>query len=270
MSSRLNKRIENINKLDNLQCIEKKNTERLKRKKILLEESFTENYIITGNLNNIQEQLNVLKREKRDKQRQIQSTINKIMESSKYYFNYRGAIRRLEQLTFMEQDIQFYKTYILKKKINSNITKYNDNLLLNKINIILPIEIIRYIQSFFTYDTECSLLESKYYPFKLMNKLSIKNINKILNIIYCKDILNCKNLINDETREIIILKYEIFYNCKVYENKNLKIKRNKYDERLFFKNIVLSFQPNCLNFLYDIYKYIILLYKYEKQEMNKI
>jgi len=264
MSARLNKRLKTINSLFELKCEENIERERLIRNKISLEKSITENFIITGSLQEIQEQVKVLKREKREKQRKIQVIMNQLYITSKQYYNYKGAIRRLEQLSFMEEDIQFYKTFIFKQKIHSTIKKYNDDLFLININLKLPTDIIIYISDFFTYETQCDLLESKYKPLILINKLSILNINKILSVIYSNDILECKNIIDESTKEIIILKYEIFYNCKIYDNVNLKIKRNIYDTKLFFKNIVLSFRPNCFQILNGLYKLIILLYKTEQ------
>lgn len=165
----------------------------------------------------------------------------------------------------MEKDILFYKNYIFKKN-NPKHNHYDDDYLLQNINLKLPEDIILYIQQYFTFETKCALLESKYNPLKIMNYLSIFNVHKIINIIFNTDILECNEMMDEETRKIIIFRYEIFYNCKVNENINIRIKRSKYDERIFLKNIVLSFRPTCLNFLYGLYKFIILLYNYENTE----
>lgn len=65
MTFRLNKRLTNINKLNELKHVEIKENERLKRIKIMLQESIIENYVISGSLNEIEEQLKVMKREKK-------------------------------------------------------------------------------------------------------------------------------------------------------------------------------------------------------------
>ena len=265
MPSRLDKRLEIINRLNDLKYKENREMERLKRKKSMIQDSIPENYIIKGNQEEIELQLKRIKREKKEKQQNIKNIMKVLLETSKKYLNYKSSIRRLEQLTFMEQDIQFYKTFILKKKIHAKISNWNNNSLLKNIKKNIPTDIIYYICEFFHYETKCNLLESKYNPLKLINKLSIININKFISVIFCYDILNCNNILNNETKEIIILKYETFYNCKVDENINKRIKRNYYDTRIFFKNIVLSFRPNCFQILYGLYKLIILLYKSENR-----
>ena len=263
MSARLNKRLEIINKVNELKHKENREMERLKRKKTMIQDSIKENYIIKGNFEEIEQQIKRMKKEKKDKQKNIQMIMKLLLEISRKYYNYKSTIRYLEQLTYMEQDIQFYKTFILKKKIHAKITKCNNDSILQNIKNNLPSDIIHYIQKFFTYDTKCNLLECKYNPLKIINKLSISNINKIISVIFSKEILYCNDIIDEETKEIIIIKYEIFYNDKVTENINQRKKRNIYDTRLFFKNIVLSFRPSCFKILYGLYKLIILLYKHE-------
>jgi hypothetical protein len=263
MSSRLDKRLEKINRLNDLKYKENREMERLKRKKSMIQDSISENYILKGNQEELELQLKKIKKEKKDKQQNIKNIIKILLETSKKYYIFKSNIRRLEQLTYMEQDIQFYKTFILKKKIHAKISKWNNDSLLINIKNIIPTDIINYICEFFLYETKCNLLESKYNPLKIINKLSIININKIISIIFCQDILNCSDILDNETKEIIILKYETFYNCKVDENINKRIKRNYYDTRIFFKNIILSFRPNCFQILYGLYKLIVLLYKSE-------
>ena len=62
--------------------------------------------------------------------------------------------------------------------------------------------------------------------------------------------------IDEDTKETILFKYTTFYDCRPFEE---PIIRNITDERVFLKNIVLSFKPNHHTMLFGLYRFIILL-----------
>lgn len=258
--SRLNTRLENIARLTKLKNDEKKERIRLTRKIEMVENLLNDvNYTITGNLEEMQMEIRRIKKEKKEAEQKRIKIHNQILRVKDKYFQYKLAVQRLQQLTYMEEDIEFYYWYsnqnnLFSKKVKKNVV-ITDPLLL-KIKNDLPDEIINVVQEYFTYETRAVLLESKYDPIKLINKFNSYQISEIIKTIFSDLVME---LLDEDTRENILFKFTTFYDCNPYLGE--PIIRNITDERVFLKNIVLSFKPYQHNILFGLYRFIILLNK---------
>jgi hypothetical protein len=257
--TRLNTRLENIARLTKLKNEEKTESIRLMRKKEMVESLLYVNYTITGNLNEMQMEIMRLKKERKEAEQKMIKTCKQILRAKEKYFQYKLAIKRLQQLTYMEEDIEFYYWFsnqnnLFSKKVNKNLV-ITDPLLL-KIKNGLPDEIIKVVQEYLTYENKAILLESKYDPIKLINKFNSYQISEIIKTIFSDLVLES---IDEDTRENIIFKFRTFYDCNPYLGE--PIIRNITDERVFLKNIVLSFKPNQHKILFGLYRFIIVLNK---------
>jgi len=202
-----------------------------------------------------------MKKEINEKQANLNNVIHQISKSVQRYFNFRYSIRRLQQLTYMEEDIQFYYWYgnqmnIFPAKKKSNVV-VTDPLLLTIKNDI-PDEMMNLIQEYIPYETKCDLLENKYDPIKLINKFKTRHIMEILNKIYQSQLLES---LDTETNQQIITKFQTFYDCLHTDELRFRIKRNITDERIFLKNIILSFKPKYPKIIYDLFKLIVVASK---------
>lgn len=262
--TRLQQRNETIVQLTNYRNIEKKENERLKRKKEMLEQFLQNYHTITGTLEEIEIETKRIKKERNEKQVNINNLINQISKTVQRYFNFRNSIRRLQQLTYMEEDVQFYYWYskqmnifTTKKKSSLNNLVITDPLLLTIKNNI-PDEIMNLIQEYIPYETKCNLLETKHDPIKLINKFKTRHITEILNKIYQSELLES---LDTETNQHIVSKFTTFYDCYHTDETRFRIKRNITDERVFLKNIILSFKPKHSKIMYNLYKLIIVAHK---------
>lgn len=254
---RLNTRLENIEKLTNLKNDEKKERVRLTRKMEMIESLLHVNYTITGNLEEMQMEIGRIKKERKEAEQKRIKIHNQILRVKDKYFQYKLAVKRLQQLIYMEEDIEFYYWYsnqnnLFSKKVKKNLV-ITDPLLL-KIKNDLPDEIINVVQEYFTFETKALLLESKYDPLKMINKFNSYQISEILKTIFSDFVME---RIDENTKEAILFKYSTFYDCLPYLGE--PIIRNITDERVFLKNIVLSFKPNHHTMLFGLYRFIILL-----------
>jgi hypothetical protein len=203
-------------------------------------------------------ELNKIKKEKKESEQKLIQTCYHLMMVRNRQLKYNKDIKRLQQLTYMEEDLEFYYWYSNQTNLFSKQKVVLTDPLLLKINNELPNEIINCIQEHFTFETRALLLESKYNPLKIINKFNSYQISKIIKVIFSKFILKC---LNEETTNAILNKFTTFYNCTPLEEPMNRIKRKITDERVFLKNIVLSFKPNQHSILFELYKYIILLNK---------
>jgi len=235
-----------------------------KRQQRILEESLNKNYVLTGNIKDIEIQLKSIKKEKREKERKIDKLETKIIKTYNNYKYYRDSINRLKQINYMQEDIDFYKNYKLNQKIFNKINDKNNNNILKIISYSIPDDIINYIKEFLCFETRCNLLEQKYNPLKIINTLPKFKIQQYIKILI-QNINSFNLIINTETLNIISYIHNTFYNCDLTKHNQPKIKRNITDERLFLKNIILSFRPSCIDILFKIYKEIII---YKKVKMN--
>jgi hypothetical protein len=258
--SRLNTRLENIARLTQLKNDEKKEKVRLIRKKEMVESLLHVNYTITGNLDEMQMEIRRIRKERKEAEQKMVKTCKQILRVNEKCFQYKLAIKRLQQLTYLEEDIEFYYWYsnqnnLFTKKVNKHLV-ITDPLLL-KIKNDLPDEIINVVQEYFTYETKSILLESKYDPIKLINKFNSYQINGIIETIFGNFVMK---LLDEDTKDNILFKYRTFYDCNPNSGEETLI-RNITDERVFLKNIVLSFKPYQHKILYGLYRLIILLNK---------
>ena len=259
--TRLNTRFENIEKLTNLKNDEKRERVRLSRKMDLLEQPLINvNYTIRGTIEEIEMEVKRIKKERKESARQMQKVWNQLNRVKERIYNYKTAIQRLQQLSYMEGDLEFYYWYgkqsnVFSSKKNKNII-ITDPLLL-KINN-LPNEMMNLVQEYFTFETRAVLLESKYDPLKMLNKFNSRQISEIINTIFNVNVLD---LLDNDTKENVLFKFTTFYAWGPLEDPRLRLKRTVTDERLFLKNIVLSFKPNHHMMLFGMYRFIILLHK---------
>jgi len=259
--TRLNTRFQNIEKLTNLKNGEKRERVRLSRKMDLLEQPLINvNYTIRGTVEEIEMEVKRIKKERKESAQKMQKVWNQLNRVKERIYNYKTAIQRLQQLSYMEADIEFYYWY--GKQTNLFSTKNNKNImitdpLLLKINN-LPYDMMNLVQEYFTFETRAVLLESKYDPLKMLNKFNSRQIGEIINTIFN---INVLDLLDNDTKENVLFKFTTFYAWGPLEDPRLRLKRTVTDERVFLKNIVLSFKPNHHMMLFGMYRFIILLHR---------
>jgi hypothetical protein len=261
VKTRLQQRKETIELMTNYRNREKKENERLKRKKEVLEQSLQNYYTITGSLEEIEMETKRIKKERNEKQVNINNLIIQISKTVQRYFNFRNSIRRLQQLTYMEEDIQFYYWYGRQTNIFSTKKKTDlviTNPLLLTIKKDIPDVMMDLILEYIPYETKCDLLENKYDPIKLINKFRTRHIMEFLNKIYQSQLLES---LDTETNQHIVSKFKTFYDCLHTDEIRFRMKRNITDERVFLKNIILSFKPKHSKIMYDLFKLIIVVSK---------
>ena len=257
--TRLQQRNETIELLTDYKNRELKENERLKRKRELLEQTFPNYYTISGTMEEIESETKKIQKERKEKQFVLNNLIHLISKTIQRYFSFRNSIRRLQQMTYMEDDIQFYYWY--SKQTNIFPAKKKSSLtdpLLKKIKTDIPDEVMNIIQEYIPYETKSNLLENKYDPIKLINKFKTRHIMHFLNKIYHSELLQS---LDNETNEQILTKFSTFYDCSPRHETRSRIKRNITDERVFLKNIILSFKPKYSKIYYDLFKLIIVVHK---------
>jgi len=263
VKARLQRRLDIIEGLKNLVKSEIKENERLKRKKEMLEQSNCNSYTITGTIEEMEVELKRIKREKDEKKQKLQKIINQIVFGWRKFLNFKKSIRQLQQLTYMEEDIEFYYWYSKQsfifpiKRKNASDTIIIEPIL--KSVKKLPDELINYIQEFLTFETKSNLLENKYDPIKLINKFKNRHIVEFINKIYD---LSLFETLDEETQENINVKFNTFYDCTYpLEQRIMRKKRNITEERLFLKNIILALKPKHSNIMFKLFKVIIIAHK---------
>jgi hypothetical protein len=259
--TRIQHRNETIEELTNLKNSECEQNKRLRRKKEHLEQSICNHFIINGTIAEMEFELKHIKKENEDKQKKIQKLIHQISNNVRNILNYKYTICRLKQMIYMEDDIKFYYWYskqynIITKKTDFSKIKIKDSLLLSVLG--LPDVMMDLIFEYMTFETKCTLLENKYDPIKLIGKFQTKHIKEILNNIYESELLNS---LDTEMNDHIVTKFFMFYNCSYRTEQRLRLKRNITDERIFLKNIILSFKPKNPEIMYSLFKLIIIVYK---------
>lgn len=262
--TRQQRRVETIEVLNNLKEREIQENKRLKRKKEILEEQTKETtFTLIGTIEEIEVELTRIKREKKQNELKKEKLVNQIVITWKHYLNYNKTIQRLQQMTYMEEDIDFYYWYLhqtnvliqpSKKKFTiPSSSDLKDPLLLDILE--LPIEIMNHIQSYLSYENLYSLLENRYNPLKMINKFQSKALKLLIHHLFQPIFLD---ILEEETKEMMIAKFKTFYNGS---NDEERIKRNVYDERVFLKNIILTLKPKDPMIFYKMYQFIVILYK---------
>jgi hypothetical protein len=253
LSKVVEKRKEHLKKLQDINYIITWENKRLNTKKKNLDVFLDKKYTICGNIKDIEYELNQIKKETKEKDSKKKEIIKTIIKNKKIYIKNKQTIARLYQLTEMEHNIKNIK-YITNTNTNTNTTNFD----LKQMSIILPVEVLRHIQEYFTFETRYLLLESKYKPFQLINKFNSYLTREIIKTITVKKYLYLNSGIEDN----MIQQYNIFYDCLLSDENNIfKIKRNIKDEKIFLKYIINSFREKYPHVIYDLYKLIILLNK---------
>jgi hypothetical protein len=251
------KRSERTKKLYELLGKENIQNKEIHNENIELDNIIEANHILSGNTEEIEIELKRIKKEKKNAKKKKKLLLNKINKSIDKKLEYRFEISQIQQLNSIDKDIQEYKKYS-KEDITNSIN-------LKKMKKILPDEIIAYIKEFFTLNTKCLLLESKYKPFKMMNDFHRLQINNVFNSIFKPEMLNKIHTFPEEI-EKLKLNYRTFY--KYYEsefnteyNNNNKKKISIKDEKKFLKYIVIAhYSLNSLYTRYELFKFIIILH----------
>jgi hypothetical protein len=219
----------------------------LKRKLLQIDNVLKKNKTLTirGSITEIEQQLKIHKKEKQENIAKRTKIYNELILYQTYLENNNKKINRLNQLTEMEEDIQFYTQYA-----NINTNTHQDKSFFHLLDN-LPVELQRCISEYLTYDTRCALLESKYKPLNLIKKMNAKTIKKIIYIIFNYHIYqyydtSIKLNMNSE--------YFIFY-----ETYSRPLKRNVTDEKTFLSFLLIHIRYDNPQILYELYKYIILI-----------
>jgi hypothetical protein len=252
------KRNQRMQKLYDLFLKENMKNQEINKENLELDNIINANYTLSGNIEEIEIELNRIKKEKNNAKKKKKLLINKINKCIDKKFKYRFEISKIHQLNSIDYDIQDYKKYLKEEKIN--------NINLKKMKKLLPDEIIAYIKEFFTLNTKCELLESKYKPLKIINKFTNLHINNIFNSIFKPEMLNKIHIFPEEINRLK-LNYRAFY--KYYEsvfsteyNNNNKKNINRMDEKKFLKYIVISrYSMDPIYTRYELFKIIIILHK---------
>jgi hypothetical protein len=246
------KRYNKIKTLEDINYIIKWDNKRLQTKKQNIDRILEKKYTLQGNIQDIENELKRLKKEIKLKIKEKVDICKTIAKNELIFLKNKKVINRLNQLNKMEEEMILYQQNENENKLIPNPNNLDFDL--NKINE-LPIELKRYIQEFFTYDTQCALLETKYKPFTIINHFTPYMLREIIQTIFNKEI-DIYIYLNDIVKEKIINEYNLFYDYSI-----VKIKRNNYDERIFIKYIFIYFQYRFPRILNGLYKFIILLDK---------
>lgn len=238
-----------IKKLLDINYIIKWENKRLDTKKKNIDRILEKKHTIQGNIQDIENELKRLKKETKLKIKEKVNICKIITKNKQIFIKNKKAINRLNQLNKMEEEIKLYQEN--ENKIISN----NINLDLKKIKE-LPIELKRYIQEYFTYDTKIAILKYKYKLSTIINRFRPIMLSKIINIFFKTEIK--KYIYTNEKNRFG--EYYLFYNS-IFENSITKLKRNNHDEKLFLKYIIMSFSDTDPHIYYELYKFIILLDK---------
>ena len=239
---------------DTITCC-KIDNERLYRKKKSLDLLLRKNMVtITGTILQIEKELKIIKNEKNNLIKQRNNLIKEIFLNEENERLSSKIINRINQLIEMEDDVKYYNDIINIKPLIKNNKKININdPLLQAVNK-LPNELINYIQEYFTDETKCDLLESKYQPYKIVNKLSAFKLRNIIKIVFS----NIFKVNEDvDWKKQMIHSYKIFYDTKIMNN-IYKIKRNLPDEKIFLIYTLITFRYTCPEMLYNLFKLIII------------
>ena len=208
---------------------------------------------VTGTILEIEKELINIKNDKKNLIKQRNNLIKDIFVNEQNERASSKIINRINQLTEMEDDVKYYINIKPLIKKNEKKNKINDPLL--KAVDKLPTELINYIQEFFTDETKCELLESKYKPYKIVNKLSAFKLRNIIKIVFEKQIMKIDNEV--DWKKQMIHSYKIFYDTTIINNV-YKIKRNLPDEKTFLIYTLITFRYTCPEILYELFKLIII------------
>lgn len=252
------KRNKRIQKLSELFLKENIKNKEIHKENLELDNIINKNYTLNGNIDEIETEIKRIKKEKKNAKKKKKLLINKINKCIDKKFKYRFEISKIHQLNSIDYDIKDYKEYSKESKTN--------NINLKRMKKILPDEIISYIKEFFTLNTKCQLLESKYKPLKMINHFTSLQINNIFNSIFKPEMLNKIHTFPEEI-EKLKLNYRAFY--KYYEsefsteyNNNNKKKISINNEKKLLKYIVISrYSMNETYTRYELFKFIIILQK---------
>jgi hypothetical protein len=220
--------------------------------------TFKNTFTLTGTLQEIEADIKVLKKEKKEFYK-INHAINVKREKTyKKYCEIKKKIIRIKQMKHMDLEVTVYK---LHGNYVTESEKINDKQLnLKKQLPKLPHVIIKIIISYFTNNTRCAIWESMYKPFPIISKLNQNQINLIINSIY-NDVNYPELFKNDNlNKNLFYHAYNKFYDSLLF-NGPLKIKRSLADEKIFLKYTIYALRSYHANILNNLYKFIIPAFK---------
>jgi hypothetical protein len=165
-------------------------------------------------------------------------------ERSHTYIEYRGGydkFMRDSKLTHIEHEV-----YMEEKKVKQE----DDKALLKRVTR-LPDELLRVIQSYFTYETRLALL---YKTVKMITAFKKPQLKKMVNHIYKKYYPICKNVdgaLYDEMRKLSIMFGPVDFTCKLSMN----------EIRLFGQHLFSLFKKyGHHDWCYDMYRAINVMH----------
>ena len=102
------------------------------------------------------------------------------------------------------------------------------------------------------------MLENKYNPYKIVNKLSAFKLRGIIKIVFGQEI----NKVNNDVdwKKQMIVSYKIFYDTKIVNSSN-KIKRNLKDEKILLNYTLITLNYTSPEILYGLFKLLIIISK---------
>lgn len=219
----------------------------------------TASFTFTGSISQVKEQLKNHRTkmadylsEKHVLEREMKAEIiNRNEIKKKFDFETLTAVMEVE---IFEHDIKDKK----KKKIEDKDKDWKNFL---KEVQKLPDELLRTIQSYFTYETKAAILYEKYEPIKLFHSLNKRLLNKYIYVIYNK---YCKSMPNKFFKDKLMVMWQSLYKD---HNKRIEEKRIGVPSfsklKTFIQYLFVLFQYyNYSQFCFELYRDIIIIKKY--------
>lgn len=222
----------------------------------------TASFTFTGSVGQIDEQIKSHRKKMADYQlernvleREMYSEIRERSEiKKKFDFETLNAVMEVE---IFEHDIKHKKN----KKIEDKDKDWKN--FLKKVQK-LPDELLRTIQSYFTYETKAAILYEKYEPIKLFQSLNKRLLNKYIYIIYNK---YCKKMHNKFFKDKLMVMWQSLYkdHGKRIEEKTIGVPSFS-KLKTFIQYLFVLFQYyNYSQFCFELYRDIIIIKEYLDQ-----
>jgi len=216
----------------------------------------TASFTFTGSISQVKEQLKNHRTkmadylsEKHALEREMKTEIiNRNEIKKKFDFETLTAVMEVE---IFEHDIKHKKN----KKIEDKDKDWKNFL---KEVQKLPDELLRTIQSYFTYETKAAILYEKYEPIKLFHSLNKRLLNKYIYVIYNK---YCKSMPNKFFKDKLMVMWQSLYKD---HNKRIEEKRIGVPSfsklKTFIQYLFVLFQYyNYSQICFELYRDIIII-----------
>jgi hypothetical protein len=159
---------------------------------------------------------------------------------------------------------EFKKTMEIEDKANA------DKLISTKNLSRLPDDILKHIQSYFTYETKCSLLESKYNPIKLFLSLNSSSVFIYIRIIHSKLNTDC---LRKEINNMLIGFYGLPFSSLQYMPIQLINTARKNmpasDEKILLKSMLQYVSACDPKMAFELFRSIIVVKKFLNQRLKE-